>query len=122
MLRIRENIIRGRVDGRRGRWFNRRIDGAHRSSMNQASPRKGSVMNYHLGLQFAIVGSACASLMTISCGGDSGTPAGAPGSGGSSVVTTTGSGGGSDVSGTGGGAMAAGGSAGSAAVAMVDCT
>ena len=46
---------------------------------------------------------------------------GAPGSGGSSVVSTTGSGG-SDVSGTGGGAMAAGGSAGSAAVAMVDCT
>ena len=46
MLRIRENIIGRRVDGRRGRWFYRRIDGANRSSMNQASPRKGSVMNY----------------------------------------------------------------------------
>ena len=113
---IRENIIRGRVDERRGEWFNRRIDGAHRSSMNQASPRKGSVMNYQLGLQFAIVGSACMSLMTIWCGGDSGgTPAGAPGSGGSSAVTTTTGSGGSDAPGPGGGAMAAGGSAGLAA-------
>jgi hypothetical protein len=75
-------------------------------------------MNTKLCKSLALVGSACASLLTISCGGDSGTPTGAPGVGGSSSGTSSQGSGGSSAQ----GGATVGGSAGSAMVAAVDCT
>jgi hypothetical protein len=80
-------------------------------------------MNTQLRLSLTLAGSACACLMTIACGGDSGSKPEAQGSGGSSSTTssTTAGTGGSNAAG-GGSIGSGGGAAGSTAMSTVDCT